>query len=159
MVDVFTKQKRSEVMSRIRGRDTKPELIVRSALHRLGYRFRLFQKHLPGRPDVVLPKYRAAVFVHGCFWHRHADCQFAYTPKSRRRFWLEKFEGNVARDERARIQLTEMGWAVITVWECQTKDIERLEGLLRRRLRARSGPPTPPGAGRRSVAKAISAVK
>jgi DNA mismatch endonuclease, patch repair protein len=165
VVDIFTRQKRSQVMSRIRGRDTKPELAVRSVLHRWGYRFRLFQKDLPGRPDVVLPRYRAVVFVHGCFWHRHPGCQFAYTPKSRRQFWRKKFTGNVTRDAVAQTQLAKLGWKVITVWECETNSVEQLEKVLRRRGLARPSavltrpPPKPPGAGRRSVSKGPLPVK
>ena len=119
-------------MSRIRGRDTGPELSVRSLLHRMGFRFRVHRRDLPGTPDIVLPKYRTVVFVHGCFWHRHAGCKYAYTPKSRVDFWLRKFEENVARDRKARRQLKAVGWQVIVVWECQTRDHEKLrERLLR----------------------------
>jgi DNA mismatch endonuclease (patch repair protein) len=106
-------------MSRIRSRDTAPELQVRSALHRAGYRFRLHRKDLPGRPDIVLPKHHTVVFVHGCFWHRHKGCVFAYAPKSRIAFWDEKFRSNVERDFRNTRALRALGWRVITVWECQ----------------------------------------
>jgi DNA mismatch endonuclease (patch repair protein) len=106
-------------MSRIRSRDTGPERQVRSALHRAGYRFRLHRKDLPGRPDIVLPKYRTVVFVHGCFWHRHSRCRFAYTPKSRVAFWNAKFAANVARDRRNVRELKRLGWHVVNVWECQ----------------------------------------
>jgi DNA mismatch endonuclease (patch repair protein) len=106
-------------MSRIRGRDTGPERQVRAALHRAGYRFRLHRKSLPGRPDIVLPKYRTVVFVHGCFWHRHSRCRFAYTPKSRVPFWNAKFAANVERDRRNVRELKRLGWRVVTVWECQ----------------------------------------
>jgi DNA mismatch endonuclease (patch repair protein) len=126
MADVFSKAKRSEVMSRIKGKNTSPEIAVRSILHRLGFRFRLNSKKLIGRPDVVLPKWRAVVFVHGCFWHRHAGCKFAYTPKSRQGFWLKKFSDNVARDKRVKRALTKMGWRVVTVWECRLADRDRL---------------------------------
>lgn len=112
-------------MSRIRSRDTVPELLVRSALHRAGYRFRLHSKDLPGRPDIVLPKYHTVVFVHGCFWHRHKGCRFAYTPKSRVAFWNNKFRSNIERDRRKSKALRKLGWRVITVWECQATSLER----------------------------------
>ena len=112
-------------MSRIRSRDTGPELLVRSALHRAGYRFRLHSKDLPGRPDIVLPKYHTVVFVHGCFWHRHKGCRFAYTPKSRVAFWNNKFRGNIERDRRTSTALRKLGWRVVTVWECQATSPER----------------------------------
>lgn len=119
MVDVLTRERRSWNMSRIRGRDTAPEKLVRSVLHRSGYRFRLHSKKLPGRPDIVLPKHRTVVFVHGCFWHRHRGCRFAYTPKSRIAFWMAKFEGNVERDRRNARELRRLGWKFVTVWECE----------------------------------------
>src|SRR3989338_7179007 len=98
-MDTLSPEKRSWNMSRIRGENTKPELAVRSMLHRMGYRFRISDKTLPGKPDIVLPKYRTAIFVHGCFWHRHQGCKYTYTPKSRLDFWSRKFEGNVMRDK------------------------------------------------------------
>lgn len=112
-------------MSRIRGRDTAPEKQVRSALHRAGYRFRLHRRDLPGRPDVLLPKYRTVVFVHGCFWHRHKGCRHAYAPKSRVAFWQEKFRGNIERDRRNVRELRRLGWKVVTVWECEAEWPER----------------------------------
>ena len=99
MADVFDTAKRSEIMSRIRGRDTKPELLVRRIAHGLGFRFRLHRRDLPGCPDIVFPKYRAVIQVHGCFWHRHPNCRFASSPKTRAEYWMKKFEGNVLRDE------------------------------------------------------------
>src|SRR5436305_2098230 len=108
-------------MSRIRGADTKPELLVRSALHRAGFRFRLRSRMLPGKPDIVLAKYRTVIFVHGCFWHRHAACKLAYTPKTRMEFWRAKFHGNVQRDRKNVVALTKRGWRVITVWQCEIK--------------------------------------
>jgi DNA mismatch endonuclease (patch repair protein) len=117
-------------MSRIRDRDTKPELALRSLLHRLGYRFRLHRKELPGRPDIVLPKYRSVIFVHGCFWHRHSGCRYAYTPKSRVEFWQNKFETNQVRDRSKRRELFELGWRVLVVWECETRDMATLERRL-----------------------------
>ena len=120
MVDTLTPVQRSERMSRIRGKDTRPELLLRRAVHRLGLRYRLHPKELPGRPDLVFPKYRAVVFVHGCFWHRHPGCSIATTPKSNVDFWRAKFEANVARDQRNVASLELLGWRVFTVWECET---------------------------------------
>lgn len=126
MTDVFTKSKRSEVMSRIKGSNTKPELAVRSLLHRMGYRFRLHKADLPGKPDIVLSRFKTVIFVHGCFWHRHKDCRFAYTPKSRTDFWLKKLESNEIRDIRVKSDLELLGWRVITVWECELREPEKL---------------------------------
>jgi len=117
-------------MSRIRGKDTKPEIIVRSMLHRMGYRFRLHRKDLPGTPDIVLPKYNTVIFVHGCFWHRHKGCKYAYTPKSRVNFWKDKFAGTVKRDKQHLKQLKENGWEVFIVWECETKDMNKLKKII-----------------------------
>ncbi len=108
-------------MSRVRGKDTKPEIKVRRLLHRLGYRFRLHRKDLPGSPDIVLPRLRTVVFVHGCFWHRHPGCKMASTPKTRTDFWQAKFARNVERDALYEARLREMSWTVIVVWECQTR--------------------------------------
>ncbi len=117
-------------MGRIRSRDTGPEVAVRSALHRLGFRFRLHGKSLPGKPDIVLPKWKHVILVHGCFWHRHAGCKMAYTPKSRTDFWLEKFRQNVARDEVIRNELKRLGWSVSTIWECEIENPQRLAQIL-----------------------------
>lgn len=106
-------------MSRIKGKDTKPELIVRSILHSMGYRYRLHQKNLPGKPDLVFKKYRTVIFVHGCFWHRHDGCRYAYNPKSRMKFWREKFKATVERDRKKAAELRSAGWKVIVVWECE----------------------------------------
>ena len=119
MVDSISKEKRSWVMSRIRGRDTKPELIVRSLLHRCGFRYSLRHSKLPGRPDLVMRKYRTVIFVHGCFWHRHQNCRQATMPKSRQEFWQDKFARTIERDQRHLRQLQEMGWRPLIVWECQ----------------------------------------
>lgn len=132
MADRLTPEQRSWNMSRIRGKDTKPERLVRSLVHRMGYRFRLHVNSLPGKPDIVLPRLRTVIFVHGCFWHRHAGCPKAYMPKSRVRFWQEKFDSNVARDLRNANTLSAMGWRVLTVWECELTELSKL----RRRLRA-----------------------
>lgn len=134
-MDRLTREHRSWNMSRIRGRDTRPERAVRSLLHRLGFRFRLHSRELPGRPDVVLPKYRSVVLVHGCFWHRHSRCPFAYTPKSRTEFWVRKFAENVARDRRTAAALRQAGWKVVTVWECELRNPDALSHRLDRAFR------------------------
>lgn len=126
MPDRLSKSHRSWNMSQIRARDTKPEKIVRSLLHRMGYRFRLHRRDLPGSPDIVLPRHQLVIFVHGCFWHRHEGCKFAYTPKSRREFWEAKFKQNLERDQRVRSELDALGWRVEIVWECETRNIGRL---------------------------------
>lgn len=121
MVDTLTPTQRSERMSRIRSTNTRPEVALRKALHRLGFRFRLHGRGLAGKPDIVLPKYHTAIFVHGCFWHRHAGCKVATTPKSNTEFWVDKFDRNTARDAIKRAQLEADGWNVIVVWECDLK--------------------------------------
>lgn len=125
-MDRIDRQRRSWNMSRIKSKDTRPEKQVRSALHAMGYRFRLHRSKLPGRPDIVLPKYRTVVFVHGCFWHRHRGCKFAYMPKSRVGFWKKKFDENVVRDRTVTRLLRRSGWAVITIWECEVADLSRV---------------------------------
>lgn len=135
MTDRLSKEHRSWNMSRIRGKDTKPEKLVRSLLHRMGYRFRLHRRDLPGKPDIVLPKYKTVIFVHGCFWHRHKGCKYAYSPKSRVDFWQDKFRKNVDRDRKVRRSLKSKGWRVIIVWACQTEDLGRLASSLDRSLR------------------------
>ena len=135
MVDTISAEHRSWNMSRIASYDTKPELLLRSLLHRAGFRFRLRAKDLPGKPDIVLPKYRSVIFVHGCFWHRHPGCRNATMPSTRTEFWAAKFEGNVQRDVRNAFSLEEAGWTVITVWECDLKsdpkaEVVRLEYLI-----------------------------
>jgi DNA mismatch endonuclease (patch repair protein) len=134
-MDRLSPKRRSWNMSRIRGRDTHPERAVRSLLHRLGFRFRLHSRTLPGRPDVVLPKYHSVILVHGCFWHRHNGCAFAYTPKSRTAFWSRKFADNVARDHRTTQSLRRAGWRVIVVWECELRNLNALSRRLDRTLR------------------------
>lgn len=128
MRDRLTPERRSWNMSRIRGKDTGPERLVRSLLHRMGYRFRLHGKDLPGRPDLVLPKYRTVVFVHGCFWHRHRGCRNCTTPTNNRDFWVKKLNENAARDRRSAGALIKMGWRVVVVWECETNhpQVQRL---------------------------------
>ena len=136
MTDIFDPEKRSQIMSRIRGRDTRPEMIVRRIAHGLGFRFRLHRKDLPGRPDIVFPRHQAVIVVHGCFWHRHPGCKRASSPKTRVRYWQNKFEDNVVRDKRNETGLRDLGWKVMVIWECETKDHEavaaRIESFLRR---------------------------
>lgn len=129
-MDVVDRATRSRMMAGIRGKDTKPEIVVRSFLHRAGLRFRLHAK-LPGKPDLVFPKYRAAVFVHGCFWHRHEGCRYATTPASNAIFWQEKFAANVGRDAKVKKMLEEDGWRVLAIWACELSTSE-LQGLERK---------------------------
>lgn len=124
--DIFTPELRSTVMAAIKGKNTKPEMVVRSACHQLGLRYRLHRKDLPGTPDLVFPKYRLCIFVHGCFWHRHPGCKLAYTPKSKLDFWLPKLAKNVERDLNAQQALVAQGWRVVIIWECHTKNREVL---------------------------------
>lgn len=134
MADTLTPLARSERMGRVRGRDTKPEMAVRRLLHAMGYRYRLQARDLPGRPDIVFRGRRKAIFVHGCFWHRHPEpaCKLARLPKSRLDFWAPKLEGNRARDIANIGRLEAMGWEVLLVWECELGDRERLGNMLRR---------------------------
>ncbi|MEZ1321283.1 DNA mismatch endonuclease Vsr [Pseudomonas fluorescens] len=122
---------RSKIMKSVGRMHTRPEMKVRQLLHRMGLRFRLHQKTLPGSPDIVLPKHKTAIFVHGCFWHRHPSCRYATTPKTRQYYWLPKFDANVERDARKTAQLEALGWRVLVVWECETKDQCTLEERLR----------------------------
>ncbi|MBF0595387.1 MAG: DNA mismatch endonuclease Vsr [Candidatus Omnitrophica bacterium] len=117
-MDHLSKKKRSWNMSRIRSKDTGPEKIVRSFLHRQGFRFRLHVKDLPGKPDIVLPKFKTVIFVHGCFWHRHSRCRLAATPKSNVAFWRQKLDANVTRFKRVSQDLKRAGWRVVVIWEC-----------------------------------------
>ncbi|WP_320338904.1 very short patch repair endonuclease [Burkholderia orbicola] len=133
-LDSLTPAERSERMSRIKGKDTKPELVVRSLVHRAGYRYRLHGKSLPGCPDMVFARRRKVIFVHGCFWHRHEGCRLARMPKTRLGFWRPKLEANAARDREAERRLAELGWKVMIVWECEVKDeaalMPRIEAFL-----------------------------
>ena len=119
--DRLTKERRSWNMSRIRSKNTTPEMRVRSQLHRMGYRFRLHVKNLPGRPDIVLPKYRTVIFVHGCFWHRHNGCKNCTTPTNRRDWWLTKLNSNASRDKLHQAALKKLGWRVMVIWECEVE--------------------------------------
>ena len=142
MADHLKPERRSWNMSRIRNKNTKPEIRVRSLLHEMGYRFTVNapnNRKLPGKPDIVLPKYHAVIFVHGCFWHRHKNCKETTTPKTRTEWWQAKFDGNVERDRRNQRLLRKAGWRVIVVWECQTKkehELAKLERRLKRQLNA-----------------------
>jgi len=118
-------------MSRIKGKDTKPEILVRSILHRLGYRFRKNVTHLPGKPDIVLPKYKTIIFVHGCFWHQHKGCAKCKIPKSKVDFWTEKLGKNVERDKKHKRELEEMGWKIIYLWECEIKSENQVKERLK----------------------------
>lgn len=131
MADVFTNEERSRIMSVIRAKNTRPEMVVRSTLHRMGYRFLLHRKDLPGCPDIVLPRYRAIVQIHGCFWHQHYGCHRATMPKSNTDFWQQKLEANVKRDQRVAEELRARGWRVLVIWECETRDHEALVSRLR----------------------------
>ncbi len=130
MADTLTKEQRSERMGLIRGRDTKPELVVRRLAHRLGYRYRLCCSDLPGKPDLVFRSRRKVIFVHGCFWHLHNGCPNNRMPKSRVDFWKPKLESNKKRDTRNKIKLSRMRWTYLVIWECETKDIETLKARI-----------------------------
>lgn len=131
LVDRLTPERRSWLMSRVKGKHTSPEMRVRRAAHALGLRFRLHRKDLPGKPDLVFSKHRVALFVHGCFWHRHEGCSKASMPKSREDFWNAKFDANRNRDIKNDAALRAMNWNVVTIWECQTKNAEALSERLR----------------------------
>jgi len=130
--DMFSPQKRSEIMSHIRSKNTKGEILVRKYLHRLGFRFRLHDSKLPGKPDIVLPKYRCVIFIHGCFWHAHSGCKYYRDPKTNAEYWVPKIQRNVERDKQAIYELRSLGWKVEIVWECELKkDAEaRLDELV-----------------------------
>jgi DNA mismatch endonuclease (patch repair protein) len=125
MTDIVTPAKRSEMMAGIKGKNTKPEILVRKLLFKHGYRYRTASKHLPGKPDIVLPKHNAVIFIHGCFWHGHELCNLFRLPKSRKEFWSKKISGNIIRDEISIAKLQEDGWRVCTVWECALKGRNR----------------------------------
>ena len=119
-------EQRSRNMSAIKSKNTKPEIAVRKLLHSMGYRFRLHRKDLPGSPDIVLPKYKTVIFVHGCFWHRHENCKYASTPKTRKEFWNKKFKENIKRDSEIQDKIKNLDWRSVVIWECETKNMENL---------------------------------
>ena len=123
MADVHSKEIRSYNMSRIKGKNTKPEMLVRKFLHANGFRYKLHDKGLPGKPDIVLPKYKTVIFVHGCFWHGHSNCKYYVVPKTRTDWWLNKLSGNIANDEKAVKALKKEGWKVVTIWTCKLRSI------------------------------------
>ena len=124
-------EQRSRNMSAIKSKNTKPEIAVRKLLHSMGYRFRLHRKDLPGSPDIVLPKYKTVIFVHGCFWHRHENCKYASTPKTRKEFWENKFKSNVKRDKEIQEKIKNLDWRSVVIWECEIKNKISLERKLR----------------------------
>ena len=134
MTDVFTTEKRSWIMSRVKGCDTKPEILVRSIVHRMGLRFRVHRRDLPGNPDIVLPRHAKVIFVHGCFWHGHKECPRSKRPTTNKDFWNRKLDRNVERDKRFRRMLRSMGWKVLVVWQCETRKPEKLLGKMERFL-------------------------
>jgi DNA mismatch endonuclease (patch repair protein) len=133
-MDKLTEEKRSWNMSRISSKNTKAEIVARKILSSMGFRFRLHKKNLSGKPDIVLPKYKTAIFVHGCFWHRHKNCKDATTPKTNIDFWTKKFQGNIKRDRKNRTHLKKAGWKVIVVWECDLKNPLKLSRYLSRNI-------------------------
>jgi DNA mismatch endonuclease (patch repair protein) len=136
MADVHSKEIRSYNMSRIKGKNTKPEMLVRKFLHANGYRYKLHDKSLPGKPDIVLPKYKTVIFVHGCFWHGHNNCKYYVVPKTRTDWWLNKLSGNIANDAKAIKALKKDGWKIITIWECNLKSakVERTLNTLLKKI-------------------------
>ena len=130
MADVLSKEIRSYNMSRITGKNTKPEILIRKSLFSKGFRYNLHSKNLPGKPDIVLPKYKTVIFVHGCFWHGHEGCQYYVIPKTRTEFWLNKINTNIQNDMKNLISLKNMGWNVITIWECETKKKNNIKVLI-----------------------------
>ena len=142
MTDTMTKKQRSKCMSLIKSKNTRPEIAVRQLVHRMGYRFRLKPRKLPGSPDIVLTRHRAVIFVHGCFWHRHRDCRFSYMPKSREAFWRKKLEANVHRDRRAMQELRKLGLKPLVIWACQISDSYRLQRRIMDFLTKRASMPS-----------------
>lgn len=134
MVDVFTSEKRSQIMALVKSKDTKPEMVVRKLLHSMGYRFRLHRKDLPGTPDIVLPKYRVVIFVNGCFWHGHENCPNSRLPKTNKGFWNEKIEKNKQRDRKNIEKLLAQGWKPMIIWSCELRDIKKLKNILQKTL-------------------------
>ena len=131
-------EQRSRNMSAIKSKNTKPEIAVRKLLHSMGYRFRLHRKDLPGSPDIVLPKYKTVIFVHGCFWHRHENCKYASTPKTRKEFWNKKFNDNILRDKKNLEILSSLGWKIIIIWECEIRNKKiNLEQIIKNVIKKR----------------------
>jgi|ERR1041384_8821713 DNA mismatch endonuclease (patch repair protein) len=126
MADKFTPDERSRIMSRVKGKNTQPEKIVRTLLHSLGYRFRLHRKDLPGNPDIVLPRHKRVIFVHGCFWHGHEGCPRAARPTTNVDFWNRKIDGNIKRDKKVRKELRSLDWEILIIWQCQTRSTDAL---------------------------------
>ena len=139
MTDFLNKVERSERMSLIRAKDTRPELVLRRALHAKGFRYRLHASDLPGKPDIVLPKFGSVIFVHGCFWHGHRNCRIANSPKTNSEFWQKKFTTNARRDRRSQRRLKLMGWKVIVVWECEVRSKDKLDRTVKRVARRLRG--------------------
>jgi len=130
MADRISKEHRSWNMSRIRSTNTRPELIVRLLLHKMGYRFRLHRKDLPAKPDIVIPKFKTVIFVHGCFWHKHKRCVDGHIPASNRNYWKSKIDSNVKRDKKNLKELKKMGWSVLVIWECQCKNANKIINII-----------------------------
>ena len=126
MTDVHTKKQRSKNMAAIRSKNTKPEITVRKTMYKMGLRYRLHRKDLPGKPDIVLGPVKLALFVNGCFWHRHVNCKYAYNPKTRKNFWNKKFTDTIKRDIKNNIELEKLGWKSVVIWECETQDLDSL---------------------------------
>ncbi|WP_223909448.1 very short patch repair endonuclease [Rhodoferax lithotrophicus] len=126
VMDIVSPEVRSRMMAGIKGKNTKPEMVVRKLVHGMGFRYRLHRKDLPGSPDIVFPRLRKVIFVHGCFWHQHPGCRLAYTPKSNTQFWLDKLEANTRRDTLALMALDAMGWEILVVWECEVSNLSSL---------------------------------
>lgn len=135
MADNVAPEIRSRIMSSVKQKNTRPELVVRSLLHRLKYRFRLHRADLPGKPDIILPKYRTVVFVHGCFWHQHESCRRAARPTSKVDYWNAKLDGNVERDKKNVQSLNDLGWKTVIVWECELKDLAKLSEKFQKTFR------------------------
>jgi DNA mismatch endonuclease (patch repair protein) len=126
MVDTVTKERRSQIMRNVRSKNTRPEMVVRKLIHSMGFRFRLHRTDLPGKPDIVFPRFRSVIFVHGCFWHRHKGCASTRTPKTRVKFWESKFKSNELRDQIAKHLLGQLNWRVMTIWECEIANTQKL---------------------------------
>lgn len=134
MADIFSKAKRSEIMSKISGKETKPEILVRKFLFAQGFRYRKNDKRLPGKPDIVLPKYKTLIFVHGCFWHGHQNCKKSALPQTNYEFWKNKIQKNVVRDKSKQRELKKLGWKLVVIWQCQMKNRELFEKAMKRTI-------------------------